>query len=107
VVKEPGMEKDPVLEFVRVAAAREKEVLAIRLFGSRARGDHHARSDYDLAVEAPKWTPSDWARFSEGLRESVPSLAGLDLVRYGVETSPSLREAIERDGRIIFRREGN
>ena len=32
----------------------------IWLFGSRARGDHHARSDIDLTVECPQATTDEW-----------------------------------------------
>lgn len=98
------MMKDPVLDFVRTAALKETEIEAVRLFGSRARGDHHERSDYDLAVYAPHWSVEEWSKWSENLREAVPTLAGLDLVRITDETSASLLKAIEKDGIFIFKR---
>ena len=98
------MATDPILEFVRMASAKEKEIVAVRLFGSRARGDHHAKSDYDLAVDAPRWSRAEWSRWSENLREGVPTLAGLDLVWVNNDTSSDLLQAIERDGVFLFQR---
>ncbi|MGK5082197.1 nucleotidyltransferase domain-containing protein [Bdellovibrionota bacterium FG-1] len=45
------------------------------MFGSRARGDHHERSDFDLAVEAPDIGDEAWARFALELREKAPTLS--------------------------------
>ncbi|WP_280554097.1 nucleotidyltransferase domain-containing protein [Halomonas sp. 25-S5] len=40
-----------------VSLARQQENLAaLWLYGSRARGDHHPHSDYDLAVAFTTWT---------------------------------------------------
>ncbi len=79
------------------------EVLAVYLFGSRARGEAKQGSDYDLGVV-----------FAPGARDVYLELLG-HLVGAGVEpvdlvdldrASPLLRfEAVAR-GRLIFRRPG-
>ena len=51
-----------VREFKRRAeAALPGRVARVVLFGSRARGEEHAESDWDIAVVMPdEATPSDW-----------------------------------------------
>lgn len=39
-----------------LALAERRGLRNVRVFGSMARGDHHARSDVDLLVEAPPGT---------------------------------------------------
>ena len=55
---------DKTIEHVKQLAHRYR-VPKLVLFGSRARGDHHARSDYDFAV----WgcTPQQRAQFSDAV----------------------------------------
>lgn len=75
-----SQQADPVIEFVvRLARERLKPARGI-LFGSRARGDHRERSDYDFAFDVPGVSHSDWARFVLDAQEQAPTLCGLDLV---------------------------
>ena len=66
------------------------------LFGSRARGDHHARSDYDFAV----WgcTPQQRAQFSDAVENDLDSLYSVDLVFVSEHTDAALLQNIEKDG---------
>jgi predicted nucleotidyltransferase len=59
---------------VEITALAEKnpDVVTLWLYGSRARGDHHAGSDYDLAVIFRDWEPD---RLERRLR---PELLALD-----------------------------
>jgi predicted nucleotidyltransferase len=45
-----GAKPDPVLQALIAHASSENDISALWLYGSRARGDDHANSDYDLAV---------------------------------------------------------
>ena len=45
----PNM-NDPILNHLIQLAENEPDVTTLWLYGSRARGDHHSGSDYDLAV---------------------------------------------------------
>ena len=63
---------DKTIEQVKQLAHRCR-VPKLVLFGSRARGDHHARSDYDFAV----WgcTPQQRAQFSDAVENDLDSLS--------------------------------
>ena len=95
---------DPVLQYVEQHARAKPWVERVSLFGSRARGDSHVRSDYDLAVWAPKAPDEEWAKWALELRESVPTLCGLDLVRGVPGLAADLVSAIGRDGKVIYER---
>lgn len=69
------------------------------LFGSRARGDHHERSDIDLAVFG---MPADQqARFALAIDE-LPTLLKFDLVFVTPDIDPHLLHEIEKDGVILY-----
>jgi predicted nucleotidyltransferase len=72
------------------------------LFGSRAKGTFHERSDYDIAIQ---WDPSFpgvvWAMFCEKLREENPSLNQLDIVRLDW-VSDEFKKRIIEEGKVIY-----
>ena len=78
---------DKTIEQVKQLAHR-CGVPKLILFGSRARGDHHARSDYDFAV----WgcTPQQRAQFSEAVENDLDSLYSVDLVFVSEHTDAAL-----------------
>lgn len=77
----------------------------IVLYGSRARGDHHERSDIDLAIECPRATPAEWFELLELVDEHADTLLAVDLVRLDdLAADDDLRRAIEKDGLELYRR---
>lgn len=78
----------------------------IFLFGSRVRGDYHAKSDVDISI---KWAPSsndktaDWwtAQNAECFRAINARLPGP--LHLPIQTDTE-REALLRDGEIVFTR---
>jgi hypothetical protein len=46
---------DPIIQALMRLAQAQPNIAALWLYGSRARGDHHANSDYDLAVAFSDW----------------------------------------------------
>lgn len=98
------MPTDPVIEFFRSAAEAEPAIKLLILFGSRARGNGCARSDYDWAVDAPGWTESGWAAWSLRVKDEAPTLCGIDLVWLRKSTSPALRGKIETEGKTVHER---
>lgn len=46
---------DPIIQALIGLARRHQDIAALWLYGSRGRGDHHAKSDYDLAVAFTDW----------------------------------------------------
>ena len=74
----------------------------IVLFGSRARGDNHDRSDIDLAVYGmpEEYRASFWWEIEE-----LPTLLKFDIVHINSNTDNALVENIERDGVSIYEKD--
>jgi predicted nucleotidyltransferase len=87
-----------VLEFVRLSAERFGFPQRIILFGSRARGDHESRSDYDIAVQPDSELNRNWAQFWNLVDESAPTLCKIDLINMTDNLSEGFRAQIEADG---------
>lgn len=88
--------------YVLIAALGEKyQADKIVLFGSRARGDNHDRSDIDLAIygmpkENRAWFWSDI--------DDLPTLLKFDLVHVDTDTNAELVKNIEKDGVTLYER---
>jgi predicted nucleotidyltransferase len=91
---------DFVQEVVDAAVARLAPERVI-LFGSRARGDAEATSDYDLAIDAPGLAEPQWARFVLDAKDGFGALLELDLVRLD-QADHRLRERIENEGQLLY-----
>ena len=100
------MRSDPAIRYVIAHAKVTPWVDKVVLFGSRARGDHHDRSDYDVAVQCTPEHPEGWAAWALDLKESVPTLGGLDIVLVHANMSGSLKQAIQNEGVVIYDRQG-
>lgn len=87
-----------VLEFIHESALSFGFPTRILLFGSRARGDHHSRSDYDIAVEPDRTLNENWAQFWNLVDEAAPTLCKIDLINLADNLSESFRNQIEADG---------
>ncbi|MBW7926564.1 MAG: nucleotidyltransferase domain-containing protein [Fimbriimonadaceae bacterium] len=83
-------------------AVRECEPEKVVLYGSRARGDNHPVSDFDLAFYGVR-NLGAWHEFAADMAYEPPSLFELDVVRIEA-VSPELRAAIERDGKVVYQR---
>ncbi|MBQ7497726.1 MAG: nucleotidyltransferase domain-containing protein [Selenomonas sp.] len=78
--------------------AQINDIKKVILFGSRARGDNHDRSDIDLAVSGGN--PS---RFHGDLEECAHTLLFFDVVDLDRPSlSQALRNEINRDGELIY-----
>ena len=71
----------------------------ITLFGSRARGDNHARSDIDLAIYDME--ESNQSKFWSEI-DDLPTLLKFDLVHVNNTTDSELLKNIEKDGVLIY-----
>lgn len=84
---------------VRPLVARLRETPGVRrviLFGSRARRDHHERSDVDLALDAPDLSLSDWTRLHLDI-DDARTLYRVDLLQ--LHKAPRrLRQRIDSEG---------
>lgn len=98
------MERDPQLAFLPELvkeAERSVRPKKIILFGSRARGDHHRRSDVDVAFVLNGGADDVWTRFVGDMKEHLSTLLDLDLVDYST-AQEELRHAIDREGIPIY-----
>ena len=94
-MKETGIRKE-VIEEIR-NFARKYQVKKVILFGSRARGDYKRTSDIDIAVSG-----GDFARFALDVEEETSTLLEFDIVNLDREMQDELREAIEREGKLLY-----
>ena len=81
------------------ALARRHSARRLVLFGSRARGDNHPRSDIDLAVY-------DMPQAERGAfwleAEELPTLLKLDIVHVSPDMDPAFLKNIEKDGVTLY-----
>lgn len=77
--------------------AKRCDLSKVILFGSRARGDNRERSDIDLAISG-----GNYVEFALAVDEVIPTLLMFDVVVTDKFLSAELREAIERDGVLLY-----
>lgn len=80
-----------------IALAQKNKLHKVILFGSRARGTNHPRSDIDLAVIG-----GDVLNFSFDVDEETWTLLCFDVVDLAEKHSPEFLSEIERDGVILY-----
>ena len=69
------------------------------LYGSRARGDFHTRSDVDLAVYG---MPEKQRGSFSVEAEDLPTLLKLDIVHISENMEPAFLQNIEKDGVTLY-----
>ena len=79
------------------AFAVKHGIRKIILFGSRARGNHTERSDFDIAVSG-----GDFDAFYWDVKENTHSLLTFDIVNLDDNISDDLKEEIAKDGVTIY-----
>ncbi|AMJ40960.1 nucleotidyltransferase family protein [Anaerotignum propionicum] len=81
------------------ALGKKYQAQKIVLFGSRARGDNHSRSDIDLAIYGMK--DCNQSRFWSDV-DDLPTLLKFDLVFISETTDQELIKNIEKDGVLLY-----
>lgn len=95
---------DAVIEKLENVFSDYDEIVAVLLYGSRAKGTFRNGSDIDLKVIAPHWTHSDLSRLVTELDDlNLPWM--LDVQLDHLIELPALREHIERVGITIYSNE--
>ncbi|MBI2606970.1 MAG: nucleotidyltransferase domain-containing protein [Deltaproteobacteria bacterium] len=90
---------DPVLQGIVALLGRYPNVRQACLYGSRARGDHRERSDYDLAfLFSPVAEEGEKARLFLDLQENDFTLKKIDVAFLDEIKNESLKETILREG---------
>ena len=80
-----------------VRLAREHGLQKVILFGSRARGTNHERSDIDLAAMG-----GNVRDFGLDVEEKVWTLLKFDVCDLGQKHAESFLDEIERDGILLY-----
>jgi len=94
-------DKDRVIKFFLDFALKYFNPKKIILFGSRARGDNSQRSDYDFAVDDSGIPNDKWVRFSVDLRENLPTLNEVEVVRISQVAKPFKKRILE-EGIVLY-----
>lgn len=91
---------DDVLNEV-ISIAKKYNVKKVVLFGSRARGDNEAVSDYDIAIFKDKLTATDKAYFNEDIEE-IQTLKKFDIIFVNGSETDELMNSIKKEGITIY-----
>lgn len=92
----------PALDRLVARAKHDPEVLAVLLFGSRARGDATTRSDYDVCLVLAAEPASDLAAAHKRL--DYLAEADLDLVLFQ-QLPLHIRSRVLKEGVVLFVRD--
>lgn len=90
-----GISQKVVEEIQRLAV--KYNVDSVLLFGSRARGDYHSRSDIDLAFSG-----GDASYFIHDVHEETSTLLSFDIVDLEKPVQSELLESIKKEGIILY-----
>lgn len=92
-----GLTKKQFDILMKILSSHKDEILEVKLFGSRARGDYKKNSDFDIAVNFLR--PIQGILADDFEQSSFPY--SVDIIN--LETaSEKLIENIERDGKLLF-----
>ena len=78
--------------------AKKHSVEQLILYGSRAQGCNHERSDIDLAVVG-----GEYQAFKYDVEDNARTLLMFDIVDY-LHVSPRLKEEIDKYGKLIYKK---
>lgn len=80
---------------------RSNGIRRVWVFGSRARGNARARSDIDLAIEAPTWSAHQLAELRDAIKQ-LPMVYPVDAVLRSDALKTEFRDRIERDRKLFW-----
>ena len=91
-----------VLDHLLSCVLSDSRIQVCYLFGSRARGTHSPRADFDFAFVYAEDSGFSWPSFCDMVRESLPTVHALDLIDLSTTPEP-LRTRILVEGKEIHR----
>ncbi len=90
-----GIKEQVIREIIDFA--KKYQIKKVILFGSRARGNYHTKSDIDLAVLGENFT-----EFALAVDEETSTLLEYDFIDLSGEVSEALLESIKKEGVLIY-----
>ena len=93
---------DSAMEQVTEAIRQFDQIVAVVLFGSRAKGNYKPGSDIDLAVKGDRVSPRIVAQLADCLNEETPLPYFFDVVHYETLDNQALVDHIDRVGIVIY-----
>jgi predicted nucleotidyltransferase len=110
---EARLREDPGLEDLVGKIVQRADPVEVWLFGSRARGDHHNDSDYDLLILVDDWWPDEKVNLVEAFRLVEDRTVPVDAVmlRRGrfeerKKLIGTLSHEIACEGKLLYARPG-
>ena len=97
-----GLTSEHWKQIYRILEMYRDHIRKVMLFGSRARGDYHKTSDVDLAIVSD----FDIRAMLLAAFEASRLPYTFDVVLYGGQHNQRLRDAIEREGKLLLCVEG-
>ena len=91
-----------VIDFVVRSAKALLAAHKVILFGSRARGDALARSDFDFAIEPAEPNTGEWSRFCLLVEDKAPTLRKIDLINLRESLDGAFRKRITDEGTVVY-----
>ena len=99
------MEND-LYEYIVKTGTAEQKIEKIVVFGSRARGDHHEKSDYDVAVFG-MFSEEEKAKIEYALKYDSPVLNKIDVVFFHDCKNEKLKQNILKEGKTVYDKNEN
>ncbi len=92
---------EQTLELISGCINRFSEIVWVKIYGSRARGDFQRGSDIDLAFSSPV----DYSAELHEALDELPTPYLFDVTHYETLRHKELKEHIERVGVVFYERE--
>jgi predicted nucleotidyltransferase len=96
-----GLRSDD-MEYIISSLSKFSEIEKASIFGSRAKGNNKPGSDVDIALYGKKVSFDTVSRLHSILEEESPMPYFFDIVDFSHITHESLKEHINRVGKVIY-----
>ena len=100
ILNEFGLSSREMNEVFRVLRAYP-QITLVHIFGSRAKGTFHKGSDIDLAIMIGDVDPKIVDQLNSAFSESSLPFT-VDLIQYHTLTNDSLKDHIDRVGKVFY-----
>ena len=96
--------RDTDIQFIQALLAEEPAIEQAWVFGSRAKGNHQAGSDVDIALIGTELTRQTVARIHDILEEESPIPYFFDVVHWNKMSNEKVKTEIQRTAQPLYQR---